>query len=443
MKMRIKSAVKKAAATVFAAVFALLASGCETFITDTEKLITPPELTGEMQPINEALKKSVKGEYSLVYPTSGEYRSAIALKDTDGDGVKEAFAFYTVPDGETVVMHLNFIKSVKGSWKSFADTTLEAGGIEKVEFCDLNGDGNEEIAVGFEVFGGSEKKLGVYSVSDKKLSERLMEKYSVFTCFDFDEDGKSELFLQNLITAEKSNVASVYNFSKKGFNKAAACLMDGKANSVYEPIKTTLTGGKPALYIDEDKGSGGITEVLYMENGELINPLFDGNKGENTVTQRSFSIFCTDIDLDGTIDIPTSSELPMADGSAEKSNYTNWCGFDGKTLTVKTTTVYNQADGYYLLIPSKLFDNIALLRNTEKRSRTFYSYDSATGSVGKKLFKITAVPLSESEQFKAKNKNSVKLDTSAQTVYFGEVYESSTDILTKEELKQIFRCTEG
>ena len=60
--------------------------GCDMFTIDTEQLVTPPELTGDMYPIGKALSKSIKGEYHLKYPSLGENRSAIILEDIDGDG---------------------------------------------------------------------------------------------------------------------------------------------------------------------------------------------------------------------------------------------------------------------------------------------------------------------------------------------------------------------
>lgn len=432
----------KRAAAVFCAAAMLVLGGCDTFTTDTDKLLSPPALTGEMQPINEALSKSVKGEYMLSYPASGDIRSAIALYDVEGDGVNEAFAFYSTKTGDTTVMHINYIKKSESGWRSVADSTIEGGGVEKVEFCDLDRDGKDEILVGWEVYGNSEKKLGVYSPVGKKLQERLMEKYTGFTCCDMDGDSKNDLFLQLLDTAESSNVASIYNFTKKGVEKTAGCLMDGKVKSAEAPVVSKLKDGRTALFIDEEKGAGSITEVLFMEGGELKNPLFDGNKGENTVTQRAISLVCADMNDDGYLEIPTAMEMPMADKTGEKSYYTNWCGFDGKTLTVKTVTVMNQADGYYLVISSKLFDNIALSRNVEKKSRTFYEYNRETARPGRKLFSVTAVNSADSESFEEKNKKAIEVLSTDETVYYAELFEAGREKMDETELKEMFRIIE-
>ena len=60
--------------------------GC-TFVDNTEELVSPPELTGYMYPIGQALKSSAAKDYKLEYPTSGNHRSAIILEDINNDAV--------------------------------------------------------------------------------------------------------------------------------------------------------------------------------------------------------------------------------------------------------------------------------------------------------------------------------------------------------------------
>ena len=79
------------------------------FVFDTDNILSPPELSGELKPIQQALVDSIKGEYTLKYPTYGEIKSAVVTEDLDGDGIKEAFAFYSTSDSEETMMHLNVI----------------------------------------------------------------------------------------------------------------------------------------------------------------------------------------------------------------------------------------------------------------------------------------------------------------------------------------------
>ena len=78
--------------------------GCDFITADTAELLTPPALSGNMKPIADAINKTVPEGYTLKYPSRGNYRSAIVREDIDSDGVLEAFAFYSVADGDTDVV---------------------------------------------------------------------------------------------------------------------------------------------------------------------------------------------------------------------------------------------------------------------------------------------------------------------------------------------------
>lgn len=396
--------------------------GCETLITTPDNLLSPPELSGEMRPINEALAKSVTEEYKLCYPSGGNLRSPIVLEDVDGDGVKEAFAFYITDNGDGTNMHINFIKKTKKGWKSIADNIVTAGGIEKIEFSDISNDGQKEIIVGWEIFGSAQKELGIYSIMNGGLYERLMANYTNFVCTDISGDKVPELLLHYLDTEEERNTVSVYTLSPTGVSQTAGCTLDNKVKTSAEPIVSKLSNGKAAIFIDEEKANGNITEVLFMEDGELINPLLDKETGENITTNRSANIASSDIDNDGTIEIPIFIDAPAAAGTNEKFYFTNWCSFDGKELTVKKTTVINQIDGYYLDLPSKLIDKIAISRDTDKRTRSFYDYDKETNKVGKKMFTVTAISVAKYDNFAKSNKNTHVIYKDEENVFVTEIF---------------------
>ena len=129
--------IKRSIAILLVLIIAMVFSGCDT-TNNTEDMVSPPELTGEMSPIADALYKSIGTECDLKYPASGDRRSAIVLEDINGDGVFEAFAFYTTSDDEMTTMHVNVICQQNGKWESVDDKTIVAIGVEMIDFCDLN-----------------------------------------------------------------------------------------------------------------------------------------------------------------------------------------------------------------------------------------------------------------------------------------------------------------
>ena len=95
-----------------------LLCGCDIFASDTAELLSPPELSGDISPIADAIAKSAGGEYTLKYPSDGNFRSAVVQNDIDGDGRLEAFAFYSMKEKENgadaVNMYINVITFTYG-----------------------------------------------------------------------------------------------------------------------------------------------------------------------------------------------------------------------------------------------------------------------------------------------------------------------------------------
>ncbi len=418
--------------------------GCDLLIFDAEELLAPPKLTGDMRPIGEALRKSVGGGYTLKYPTSGDRRSAVILEDIDGDATFEALAFYSTSDDELINMHINIIRRKGEEWVSVADQSIVAAGVEMIDFCDLDGDGVLEILVGWEIYGSSEKQLAVYSLTNDVLTQRLLQQYTGFLCCDLDGNEQNEIFIHLLNATEGTNKATVYNLHEGGIQQTAGCMMDAAVKTAQAPRLADLSNGKPAIYIDEIKGVGAVTEVLFLQNGELVNPLLDTeNAYENTKTLRASALSLSDINGDGILEIPVASELPAADGSQEKLYYTNWCSFNGEKLTTQLVTVHNTVDGYYLTLPTRLVGKIAITKDVTNHRRIVHSYDSEKGIVGGRLVTINAVEIDIFDDADYDKGNYAELARNDTYVFCGAVYENGEISVTFEELSEMFKLVEG
>ena len=418
----------------------LILCGCNMFVFDTDNILSPPELSGELKPIQQALVESIKGEYTLKYPTYGEIKSAVVTEDLDGDGIKEAFAFYSTSDSEETMMHLNVIVKDKKKYKSVDDNSKSASGIERIDFYDLNGDGKKEIIVGWEIYAESEKHLAVYQFEKNALTQIMSQKYTNYLCIDFDDNGKNEILVQDLDTKESTNKASLYSITENGLTQISGCLLDGKVKTAGRFKLSSLSNGQKAVYIDEIKGIGAVTEVLFMSKGELKNPLLDvENTMENVKTIRSATIPSADVNNDGIIEIPMASDMPNADfNSDEKLYYTNWCSFSGDVLTVKQVSVVNTADGYSINLPKRFIGNIAASKNVDKRTRTVYLYDNEYQMIGQRVVTFRAYDKTEYEESEIKKSNNIKVFSKDNTIVVAETFDIGEDLrLTSEELEKV------
>ena len=426
----------------FICVFMILnLSGCDFLTAETQELIFPPQLSGEMYPISQIIEKSAAGDYKMKYPARGNYRSAVIMEDINSDGILEAFAFYSVSESDVIYMNINAICKKDGKWQSSAVQKIVAGGVDKVEFCDLDGDGVKEILVGWQIYGTSEMQLSVYSLSDNALTQRIFQKYTHFTVCDLDDNNENEVLVVKTGSAEIKNTASLYALDSKGIIEISSCELDNAIKTVGEPIVSSLSNGKPAVYIDEIKGVGSVTEVLFLEKGVLVNPLLDSEIGENTATLRSVLFTTKDINGDGVPEIPVQIDVPSVTRSDlnEKLYLTNWCSFNGETLTSQMTAMINTNDSYYFAISSKLQGNIAILKDTENRSREIFSYNSVDMTIGDSLIDFRAVNKKDWDSGKYKNLSAKEIVNDGETAYICKISDTAKNQgITIEHIRENF-----
>lgn len=430
--------------SAFAAALCFVLAGCNVFTADTAELLKPPALSGDIAPISDAISKSAGGEYILKYPSDGNYRSAVVQNDINGDGLLEAFAFYSMTEDENTVMYINIICNENGEWVSAARQKIVAGGVNRLEFSDLDGDGIQEILVGWEIYGTSEMQLAVYSYKDKLITQRMLQQYTDFVCCDLDEDGYNEIMILRLDPAAQKNLASLYVITESGVTELYSCPLDTAVTAVSSMTVSPLSSGKQAVYIDEVKGVGAVTEVLFIEKNRLVNPLYNTESRETTATLRTVAHGITDINSDGILEIPVQEDVPSISKSGvnEKLYLTKWCSFNGETLTPQLTALMNNDNGFYYIIPSKWIGRIAVLRDTDKNLREIYSYDSAAMAAGNLLLSLKTVS-GESYEEDGAGEGYEYL-----TSYGGRVYlcriseEAEKDGLILEEVKKNFKVIE-
>ncbi len=397
----------------------LLLSGCSGFGLSVSENLAPPKPSGELYEIQKTLETAVGHGVDLAYPSSGYYRSAIITKDIDSDGKYDVFSFYsTETDDKTTVMHINYIRWIDTKWVSVTDLQVDASGVESVEFVKLDKSETPKILVNWSRYSANNKRLSVYDIESGELSEITAAEYSVYATCDLDSNGISEIVAVYLDTEKKTSEATLLALGDDGFSAISRCSLDGSVTSYYTPVLSKFTDGKQGLFLDADKATGMITEVLYLEKKQLKSAFVYTANNENVNTLRASSVRSADFDGDGCVDIPLQQKIPTVSSATEEDSayLTVWNGFDGETLTPKAHTIINYTDGYWLQVPENWVNSIAVERRISDKERIFYRYDSLLSELGEEVLRIRAVPLNEWEN----NQSAFHI--------FTEIARTSTDV---------------
>ena len=361
---------------------------------------------GDEAEIEQLIAHTAPDGYTLKYPKSGNYRSAIIMHDLDGDDVDEAIALFRAKDGTTRI-HMLVMYEEESVWKISDDFTNEATDIDSVDFADIDDGYTQEILVGFTTFTTGINLLSVYSYHrGKSTAIKSGANYSSFYCGNLDNSGKSKVVTLLLVNAENEAKASMLEYDSKRdalFAKASVA-MDGNVSAYKNVVFSDIGDGVKALYVDGVLPNDEInTQVIYYDSqlDVLCNPLCQG-KAANP-TKRSEQILCTDITGDMKYEIPTVTNLPhndKLDGMTAMQEVV-WNDFDvqSEELVPVLHTVANYSYSYFIKIPEIWQENSFTALSDESGALTRFGEWNQDGTVTN-LFDVMVFKITDWDQGK-------------------------------------------
>lgn len=417
-------------------------SSCNYIIPDLNNLISPPKASGEYYHIQKALTRFVGGAINLKYPTGGDNKTPFLVQDLDGDGTDEAVAFYTLAseDKNVAPVHINLLINGSEGWISTSDITARAGDIDKVVVSDITGDGKQELLIGFDAFSSIGNTLVVYSFRSDKLVEVLNEEYSDYVLADLTGDGHQEFLLLSHRATEKKADAKLYSFVSGNLLLKGTVQLDGNISGFAEIKAGQLTDGRPAIYIDSYKGvSSMVTDVVFINDGTLVNPMYDPSIMENQATLRSSVEKSRDIDGDGFIEVPFTSLMPGYEtvAAVDAVYMYNWGRYDGYKFNIAYSGDYCFEFGYAMLFPQLWDGNVTVVVDKANNMRSYRLWGSVTGTTGAEILRTRVYSV---EEFAAVDSDEIiELAREDNRVYAARIVPSSAEyLLTEQDVKDMF-----
>lgn len=436
---------KAAISAILLCTLALTASGCDGADLGTDNLIRPPKTVGDEAEIEQLIADTAGSGYTLKYPKSGNYRSAIVMKDLDNDGTDEAIAFYRTANESKAEVHMLVMYCTKGEWKLSENCTIEATDVDCVDFADVTGSGTLEILSGYTTYNSSINNLACHSYSKGKTNRLTVESsYSSFYSADFDGDGTNEVMLLSLYTTENDATANmlVYSEERNCLYSKASVKMDPNITRYKNITVTPTEDGPNALIVDGCFANDDTVTQIIDFNTELSvlrNPLF--KEKDKNITQRSADIICTDINNDSIIEIPVVNKLPA---TADEDKLTvadkiSWNIFypQSEILSHLTDQICDYENCYSFTVPENWADGTYSVRlDSEKQSMNFFEWDGS--NLGQKLFEIRAFKLEQWDIGEDSDAYTLIYKNESTAYAFADVNEESPLSISEDDIKTAF-----
>lgn len=387
MKARIVSALLGASLLVTLA-------GCDFYDLSSDSLLRPPKTMGDEAEIEQLISASAEGNYTLKYPKSGSYRSAVIMKDLNGDDIDEAIAFFRAKD-ELTSVHMLVMDERDGSWRISGDFVTETTDVDCVEFSDIDEGSSLEILAGYTTYTPNVNFLMCYSFENETTTSiQSGQTYSSFCCGNLDGDGKNEVLTLSLYNTDNEARATMLAYSpdKKALYAKSTVAMDPNVVRYKSVVFTDIATDVKGAAVDGTlAGEETETQLIYYnrELATLRNPLY--REKEKNSTLRSCSVVCTDVDNESSIEVPQIEKLPHegAEDAASVADKIIWCGFDvsNESLVPKLSMAANYTYNYTIKIPTAWESGTYSAMNSDgDSSMTFCEWYAR--SKGQSLFEI-------------------------------------------------------
>ncbi len=403
---RIKLIVKLTAVMLLAAIL----SGCSTTAFGVDNYMRPPAASGDSAEIQQVLEEHIGLEYTLRYPRSGEYRSAVVMADIDSDSYEEAIVFYRLAT-ERAGANMLVIDRQSKRW-IVSGQTPGGGEIDRVMLGDINGDGAREIITGWS--GGLDSgTLRVHSLEDGVLHEIKVvtdvgenypaDQYYEMAMGDFDADAHEEIMTIYRSPSEGIAVARMLHLSCAADGSARLTTVgemntDGSVQEYLNAQAGFTSLGCFCMITDGRRASGEyVTEVIAWdkENDSLVSLLAGGEEGAAIELRRTQATLSQDINGDGMIELPVDRLLPgYTERSALPMYLTLWYNVGRGDASLAMQTVIRFDHGYYITFESQWTGKITVQPDTDSAIMYFYRVGES-GDFTQELFRIKIFTLDE------------------------------------------------
>lgn len=441
--------MRRIAAVIAAVAFFFSFSGCSLAGLDAQSLMHAPKPTGKDETdIQNLLEKTAGEDVTLKYPTSGDYRSAIITHDLCGDKSKEAIAFYQKGDGTTGT-NIIFMAEGQDGWQNIGLFNNPASGVERICFGDVDGDGKDDVIVGWGSSLNNTGDICVYYSKNSKMDElQLNQSYTEMAVMDFDGDGKDEIFTANMTVGTQQAIARLIKIKNGEMELMGTAPLDAGVTKYVAINAGLINTQQKGVVLDGIKDADTmVTELLYWDKKKnvLDAPFYDDATKSAKSTERQTSVVSKDINGDKIIEIPIVTLLPGYSGtSVQDAGYlTSWHRFDTSTGTFVRvmSMVIDSFDGYWFSVPDMWRGKITTKMSTSTRTLTFYEWlktsKNAAGTAGQAILKIQV--FTSKEWSSGKEKGFFKLTEKNGFVYAASIPSPGNALsITQSEVSEAF-----
>ena len=409
-------------------------SSCATTVDDLYQL---PQLSEQNFQLQELMDEILNQGASYSPPSSGSHRQSVQLQDLDGDGVREAIAFFRVTN-EDKPFRIHIFRYIDGEYVESAKIDGEGESIDSISYSDMDNDGQMELIIGWQM-GLDIKLLTIYTMTDFQPYLVESTNYTDYALCKLNVNGEN-VFVIRMDSSTQTGEGELYTLLPDGELKSDKAPLSVGITSVSRIQTSPLLNGINAIFVECTTAEGMITDIFTFQINEFAN--ITGMTSDPTLsgTYRTNSVHCTDINNDNVLDIPIPVPLDSSSDSTTTYYATRWYSYSSsgrQSLTL--TTFHNNTDGWYFILTDTMVDKLSVRRETSPGTRSIV-FSVAVNSTTTEDFLTISALTGDNREDNSISGNRFLLATNGEVSYTGEIMTENVlpFELTKEMVSDCF-----
>ncbi len=367
--------MKKRRVTIAAAAICLLMTGCSGLSLNSPDILAPPRAQGNQAEIQELIRSRASGDYEMVYPAEGKYKSSVIFRDLNGDGSDEAIALYSC---EKDIVRVLIADDRNGSYSLLTEYDVASPVIDRVEFADFGGE-SDAILLSYPGTETALRSLTLISADGSGSRSDMLNSCAAHLVGDFDGDGTQDLLTLAISDGKELPTARLFTGSGGSPEEQSSCEIASDAKEYIGLHFGKLSDDLIGAVVDAKCVDGGYSTQLICYDaaeGVIINPLYVGDEYQKT--KRAAAITSRDIDGDEIIEIPLCNPMGYSQNEEISSvcDLIEWSRYDytGLSLIGVQPAILCDRLGFMLnLSPERA--SIVTARYTDENAVTVYLWE--------------------------------------------------------------------
>ena len=399
----------------------LLLGGC-TFPSGDDLLAAPRPSTN-YQSLQTELDHLLASGVSYTTPSEGENRSSVQLTDLDGDGVDEAIAFFRGSTSATSnTFQVYVYRKQDDQYVCTGSVEGQATAIESVDYPVITPAGGRGMVITWRLTGDGTGALTMCDFDQDCAPGVLLEtEYSAMELTDLTGDGARDLLLLTTDPGGK-RVARLYQYQDGTLLLAGEAATSPETASVERMRSGRLADGNAAVLAEERMASGvGLTTDIFVYTDGTLSNLALGSEARSTY--RPITVYATDINGDGAIELPRAVLMAgYTDAAASNAMFLlDWYAFSASETPAAVATTYeNIADGWRITIDPAWRSRITAEKTTDNGMSVTVFYEYRGDGSRTALFSIYTATGTAREYYAGRG-DLIQLGESSQAVYFAKI----------------------